>query len=149
MGKKKGMSVFHLAFTNMSPQPVGKNARQQTMMSFRDNLQTTERVIITDRTPRKRNALKSRNTRWYLALNCCLPMFTACNFIMLKVKLRLKLSNEWEDSWTNIPWLVEILRVGQPKKAHRQRSSCSAGRCQGDRQGHTDKGRISGRGELR
>lgn len=60
--KGRGKGTFNL--TKINPHPVGRKAREQMTMSFRDNSQTTDREIITDRTPRKRNALNSLNKKW-------------------------------------------------------------------------------------
>ena len=49
--------------TNMNPHPVGKNARQHTIKSLSDSSQMRDRVIMVDRTLRKRNALNSLNAK--------------------------------------------------------------------------------------
>ena len=50
--------------TSIKPRQVGRNARQQTITSFKDSSHMTERVITMARTLRKRNALNILNIRW-------------------------------------------------------------------------------------
>lgn len=58
------MGFFESIFTNIKPHPVGKNARMHTIKSINESWHIEERVIMIARTPMKRNALRSLNTRW-------------------------------------------------------------------------------------